>query len=584
MKNLSSKEKIIISIISILIIALIIATITFILLKKRKKNNHIHANNTASKNEEDKNKDEINQTNITTQEDKNKINEDEINQTDITTQEDAKHKIIEELPKNAEGVYQIEQSYVFIEVFGERYYLEWFKNSDLSTKDSITLTRAIQTLLFVEVKTNDYLVAYERMSEIEKIKLKNGETLKFKINRGIKRYDKEITIDNEKYKEIQELTHFIYDIVGNSLIDGNLETNNKLINALNEKIIPKNDNSEALKKLKENIKFFLEKKEFKSDNRRFADSERTVQSDKIYKKKNENGFFQLTGRVLPGLSTTSLQLKDILKPSKNFKKYLNTWIEINRKLCGPNEIPLAELYKSEVFRIIDMNFYKIRNNANRTQYIKMIEDKLSYEKIVRNKDREYLSVKDLSEKQKKSFFRHILFAYILNIGDRHRDNFLTDFTHIDLDSDKYGDKFFNDHEYYNGANISKFLKYIHQKDFKNAVSEMPQLIKMFYNPSQWSDESRKIFYDICKDENAPKYLEEVLKEIASHLDPKKLEDIKKCKDEYEKDSDEQHWKEQKDTYGKTTEEIELEKVKGEYKPSPLLDFDFLQDIYSVYKE
>ena len=79
--------------------------------------------------------------------------------------------------------------------------------------------------------------------------------------------------------------------IWNSLIDGNLETNNKLINALNEKIIPKNDNSEALKKLKENIKFFLEKIEFKSDNRRFADSERTVLSDKIYKKKNNFKLF-----------------------------------------------------------------------------------------------------------------------------------------------------------------------------------------------------------------------------------------------------------------------------------------------------
>ena len=212
----------------------------------------------------------------------------------------------------------------------------------------------------------------------------------------------------------------------------------------------------------------------------------------------------------------------------------------------------------------------------------MIEDKISYKTIARNKDGEYSSVKDLSEKQKKSFFRHILFAYILNIGDRHKDNFLTDFTHIDLDSPQYGDEFLKTPSY-DDYDISKFLKYIHQKDFKNAVSEMPQLIEMFYK-STWSDGSRKIFHDICKEENTPKYLEEVLKEIASHLDKKKLEDIKKCKDEYEKDSDEQHWRNRKDRYGKTPKEIELEKAEGKYKPCPLLDFDFLQDIYSVYKE
>ena len=317
------------------------------------------------------------------------------------------------------------------------------------TKQKIkSFTDSIQVLLFLEKQTND------KLSDLEKKYISEIET---------------------------------------ALLNGEFNTNNLLRAKMNE-INSSNEYQSISFELKKNIQKVCELENFKSNNERFLNIDRTKENDRMYKEKNELGYIKVC-ELSDIYDDTNIAIKRILKPSEqNSQKYYNMNIVKNAE-DKMNE----ELYKSELMKLISPEDYSKARKIDRNKLsVKILSDFESYASNSKiNSDR--------------SLVRNVLIAYIAKITDRHHENMSSDLRYIDFGTPEDFKKYRDDSQ-----NKALFYGATEKKDFTSLKSELTNYMGRNYYPKTLVDKFKNINVDEFE-----KCFNDVMSELKGRVDNNK---------------------------------------------------------------
>lgn len=240
---------------------------------------------------------------------------------------------------------------------------------------------------------------------------------------------------DKRLKNNQEKIDFI-DKVGDLLLDGNLDTNNKLIEGI-EKLIDENkgklEDENGNSNLKYGLLYLIGLQRFKNDEKRFSNADRTIEREKEierkYKSKQFGGYLSVTFYS----RTNNVMVKKILKPGLNGKKfsqskYINLWHEkpVKRLVGDFKTSAQNELYISQIIEVLFPEyFYKIRKTDVKLHKLASDESVLfKINESAMNIKKEEVNSFDFSKINKQSVFDTIALFLLFGLSDRNICNFM----------------------------------------------------------------------------------------------------------------------------------------------------------------
>ena len=338
----------------------------------------------------------------------------------------------------------------------------------------------------VDDSTFDYFLFNVHHYMIQKIESYRSLTDSFQIL---------LIIEENTNDQLNELQKEYIDEIWNSLLNKNLNTNNLLLDKINEI-----NNVEKFKeisfKLKENIEKLCKLECFPSSSERFLNIKRTIKDNFAYKEKESFGFI-----VLFRFSRFSARIKKILKPSETQSKKYNLV-----KVFKPDvhDDLNEQAYKNKLMEQLSPGEYAKLSKVNKMIAIKILPNFLPH-----GQDNNH----NLDD---ESLVRSIMIAYILRVGDRHGQNISSDLRNIDFSEEKALSAF------YDGDMATILENLSNDEDLKKFQEELKIYVDKSKYPDRLKSQLQEMTFDSFK-----KSFNEFAKKIKHNIEknPENIQNI-----------------------------------------------------------